>query len=236
MPAKRNGLIPNGHFRKDWQRFVKTWFDQPMRKKRRHVTRVQRAARVAPRPTQRLRPIVNCPSVKYNSKRRLGRGFTLEELKAAAIAVREAPTIGIAVDHRRGNRSVESLQRNVQRLKEYKSRFDTIDTCFDTSMLTMLPSHRLVVFPLKAKKPRKGDASAEEQKLAHQLVGTLLPVRRGKKYVKSEKARAVTDEEKKFAAFHTLRKARSNARLVGKRAKKAKEAAESLDAPKKTKE
>jgi len=206
-------MIPNGHFRKDWQRFVKTWFDQPMRKKRRHQTRVQKAARVAPRPTQQLRPVVNCPSVKYNSKRRLGRGFTLEELKAAGIARLEAPTIGIAVDHRRGNKSVESLQRNVQRLKEYKSR--------------------LVLFPIKQKKPRKGDASLEEQKLAHQLQGTLLPIRRKKSYVKSEKARKVSDEEKKFQAFHTLRKARSNKRLVGKRAKKAKEAAESLDAPKK---
>jgi large subunit ribosomal protein L13e len=93
--------------------------------------------------------------------------------------------------------------------------------------------YRLVVFPIRAKKPRKGDASAEEQKLAHQLVGTLLPVRRGKAYVKSERARAPTEEERKFAAFHSLRKARSNARLVGKRAKRAKEAAESLDAPKK---
>ncbi|CAG2181221.1 unnamed protein product [Oppiella nova] len=213
MPAKRMGMIPNGHFRKDWQRFVKTWFAQPMRKKRRHATRVAKAARIAPRPTQRLRPVVNCPSVKYNSKVRLGRGFSLEELKAAGIARREAPTIGIAVDHRRVNRSVESLQRNVQRLKQYKSR--------------------LVVFPIRAKKPRKGDASAEEQKLAHQLVGTLLPVRRGKAYVKSERARAPTEEERKFAAFHSLRKARSNARLVGKRAKRAKEAAESLDAPKK---
>jgi len=216
MPAKRMGMIPNGHFRKDWQRFVKTWFSQPMRKKRRHQKRVAKAVKVAPRPTQRLRPLVNCPSVKYNSKIRLGRGFTLEELKAAGIARREAPTIGISVDWRRGNRSVESLQRNVQRLKSYKSR--------------------LILFPLNAKKARKGDASAEEQKLAHQLLGSILPVRRGKQYVKSESARKPSEEEKKFSAYHSVRKARANARLIGKRAKKAKEAAESLDAPKKAKE
>ncbi len=33
-----------------------------------------------------------------------------------------ARTIGIAVDHRRRNKSLESLQANVQRLKTYKSK------------------------------------------------------------------------------------------------------------------
>jgi len=93
----------------------------------------------------------------------------------------------------------------------------------------------LILFPIDKKKPRKGDASAEEQKLAQQLVGTILPIRRGKSYLKSEKARVPTEEEKKFAAYHSLRKARINKRLVGKRAKKAKEAAESLDGPQKKK-
>ena len=121
--------------------------------------------------------------------------------------------IGISVDHRRTNRSVESLQRNVRRLKEYKSR--------------------LIVFPIDKKKPRKGDASLEEQKVAQQLVGTVLPLKRVKSFLKREKARVPTEDEKKFAAVHSLRKARANARLIGVRAKKAKEAAESLDAPKK---
>ena len=47
-------------------------------------------------------------------------------------------TLGIAVDHRRRNRSSESLQANVQRLKEYTSK--------------------LIVFPKKANKPKKGDS------------------------------------------------------------------------------
>ncbi|CBK19954.2 uncharacterized protein [Blastocystis hominis] len=55
-------------------------------------------------------------------KTRLGRGFTLQELKEAGINPREALTIGIAVDHRRVNRCVESLQANVERLNAYKSK------------------------------------------------------------------------------------------------------------------
>lgn len=43
---------------------------------------------------------------------------------------------------------------------------------------------------------------------------------------KKEKARVITEEEKNFKAFATLRMARANARLFGIRAKRAKEAAE----------
>lgn len=43
---------------------------------------------------------------------------------------------------------------------------------------------------------------------------------------KKEKARMITEEEKKFKAFASLRMARANARLFGIRAKRAKEAAE----------
>ena len=64
--------------------------------------------------------------------------FTIFYMQAAGISCKVAPTIGIAVDHRRKNRSTESLQANVQRLKEYKSK--------------------LIVFPRKASKPKQGDS------------------------------------------------------------------------------
>lgn len=60
-------------------------------------------------------------------------------MQGASINKHEAKTIGIAVDFRRRNRSVESLQMNIQRLKEYKSK--------------------LILFPKKQSKPQKGDAS-----------------------------------------------------------------------------
>merc|ERR1711874_581012 len=155
---KRNNIIPNGHFRKDWQRMVKTWFNQPMRAKRRRAARATKAAAIAPRPVAGLlRPVVRCPTFKYNTKARLGRGFTLDELKAAGINKKTARSVGISVDYRRRNLSMESLQQNVQRLKEYKSE--------------------LIVFPRKEGKPKKGDATPEELKLAKQLAGDVLPLR-----------------------------------------------------------
>ena len=58
MAPKHNNVIQNAHFKKDWQNRVKTWFDQPARKIRRKNTRKALAAKVAPRPTAKLRPIV----------------------------------------------------------------------------------------------------------------------------------------------------------------------------------
>lgn len=39
---KHNNVIPNGHFHKDWQSYVRSWFNQPGRKKRRRTARVEK--------------------------------------------------------------------------------------------------------------------------------------------------------------------------------------------------
>lgn len=105
--VKHNNVIPNGHFKKHWQNYVRTWFDQPARKTRRRIgkplfssylwkfcrfllfmlcillaARQKKAVKNFPRPTAGpLRPVVHCQTLKYNMKTRAGRGFSLEELK-----------------------------------------------------------------------------------------------------------------------------------------------------------
>jgi large subunit ribosomal protein L13e len=81
MAIKHNQQLPNNHFHKDWQRRVRVHFDQPGRKSRRRAARLAKAAAVAPRPVDKLRPVVRCPTIKYNRRARAGRGFTLQELK-----------------------------------------------------------------------------------------------------------------------------------------------------------
>jgi large subunit ribosomal protein L13e len=202
--VKRKNVIPNNHFHKWWQRYVKTWFNQPARKERRRTARLAKAARLAPRPASGpLRPVVHCQTVRYNTKLRAGRGFSHDELRAAGLYKKYAKTIGIAVDHRRRNKSVESLQLNAQRLKLYKSK--------------------LILFPRNAIKPKKGDSSAEEIKLATQLKTEVLPIRQP---ARKQKSRAITDKERKFNSFNMLRKVRADARMWGIREKKAKEKAE----------
>jgi len=212
MAPKHNNVIQNAHFKKDWQNRVKTWFDQPARKIRRAKARKAKAAAVAPRPTASLRPIVRCPTIKYNKKQRLGRGFTLEEIKAAGLNKNFARSIGIAIDYRRRNKSVESLQKNVQRLKEYRSK--------------------LILFPKKLSKPHKGDATKEEMDVATQVTSkAIIPV---VEVEAAEPPREITEDEAKFSAYQTLRKARAHKRLHKFRLLKAKKKAdEEKNAPKK---
>ncbi|KAL0400488.1 UNVERIFIED_CONTAM: 60S ribosomal protein L13-1 [Sesamum latifolium] len=217
--VKHNNVVPNGHFRKHWQNYVRTWFNQPARKTRRRIvlicylndgltlvgcspSRQKKAVKIFPRPTAGpLRPIVHGQTLKYNMKVRAGRGFSLEELKAAGIPKKLAPTIGISVDHRRRNRSLEGLQTNVQRLKTYKAK--------------------LVVFPRRVRKFKAGDSTAEELATATQVSGPYLPIVREKPTVELVK---VTDEMKSFKAYNKLRLERTNERHVGVRAKRAAEA------------
>lgn len=185
MAPKGNNMIPNGHFHKDWQRFVKTWFNQPARKLRRKQKRIKKAHNIAPRPAAGpLRPIVRCPTVRYHTKVRAGRGFTLQELKAAGLHDAFAKSIGIAIDYRRRSKSVESLQLNAQRLKEYRSK------------LILFPQHN-------KKKLRAGEATEEQRKVVSQLIGDVLPIHQA---TLRTKARVLTEEEKKFSAFTILRK------------------------------
>ena len=93
MTRKGNGTLPNVHFRKEWQNYVRTWFDQPMRKKRRNTKRVKKARMMAPKPVAgALRPQVTCQTFKYHTKLRAGRGFTLEELKVNIVVIGRSQT------------------------------------------------------------------------------------------------------------------------------------------------
>ena len=212
--VKHNNIIPNQHFRKDWQRYVRTWFDQPAGKSRRRAARLAKAKTVAPRPLHALRPIVRAQTVKYNRKVRAGRGFTLAELKAAKVNRYAAQGLGIAVDHRRKNRSEESLTLNANRLKLYKSK--------------------LVVFPRNptSKRVKKGDSTEAELKSAKQTVAMhVLPIAAPANRLKPRK---ITKDEQTFEARKTLRKALTDAKLWGMREKRAKDKA-SEAAGKKTK-
>ncbi|CAO3630244.1 unnamed protein product [Cunninghamella echinulata] len=194
MVLKHNNQLPNQHFRKQWQRRVKTWFDQAGRKKSRRIARVQKATTVAPRPVDGLlRPAVRCPTLRYNMKLRLEAGLT----------AKYARTVGIAVDHRRRNKSQESLELNVQRLKAYQAK--------------------LIVFPRKAGHPKKGDSEATEVASAVQLKSALFPI---EQVSKAPEARAITADEKKVNAYMKLRYARSAARTLGAREKRARDKAE----------
>ena len=107
--------------------------------------------------------------------------------------------MGICVDHRRRNKSLESLELNVQRLKTYKDK--------------------LVVFPRHAAKPKQGDASAAECAAAVQLKGAVLPI---VQTCPKEAPRAVTPQEAAQEAYMRIQTTRLTQRYAGMREKRAK--------------
>jgi len=238
--VKHNNAISDVHFRKDWERHVYTWFDQAPQKKVRRLKRQRKAAKVFPRPVKGyLRPLVRCPSSKYNTHVREGYGFTHEELKAAGINRKGARQIGIAVDHRRRNKSNASFEPNVERLKKYMSK--------------------LVLWPRKVSKSKLRNKSKElkekEQKLKKgekpetEKTETEIPKKETPKKAKKDVKippykqvkralgiirpkpkvdwRVIGDYERKGpGAYVTMVTARTEARRVGKKSKAEAEAAE----------
>ncbi|OQS54986.1 RpL13 [Ecytonucleospora hepatopenaei] len=159
---KRNNQLPNNHFKKTAKR-IKTWFDQPANKLRRRKNREEKAKKMAPLPTDKLRPVVRCQSIRYNKKERLGRGFTPEECKAAGMDYQYAKTIGVAVDFRRRNMNQEAFDQNVQRLKEYQSKV-TVYKNYKEARAAGAKQYRGTIMPLTKKNPEVQLVSAAEIK------------------------------------------------------------------------
>lgn len=195
--AKNLPLLKN-HFRKHWQERVKVHFNQAGKKASRRSARLEKAAKVAPRPVDALRPIVRCPTVKYNRKVRAGRGFTLAEIKAAGLTAKYARSVGIAVDHRRQNKSQETFDANVARLAEYQSKLVIFDKKSKADVAQVSTS---ASFPIVQPAAEAGVRAVEVPEQS--AYATLRAARNTKKYKgirekrAKEKAEAEADKKKK---------------------------------------
>ena len=162
---------------------------------------------MSPMPISKLRPVVFGQTRKYHSKVKFGRGFSLVELKEAGLTPAFAQSVGIAVDHRRHNKSTDGIAKNVARLNDYKAK--------------------LILFPRHEGAPNKGqinDATADKIKAASQ--NTTDGVFALPKVVKRCKVEPLTKDLKSFSVYKKLRQERINARYNGMRIKRAKEAEE----------
>ena len=206
--VRHNNMLHNVHLKFDWQNKVKTWYNQPGRKHRRRVLRQKRAKLAEPNPTHKLRPVVRGQTNKYNTKIKLGRGFTVKELKEAGIrGLSYARSLGIAVDLRRKDTSKETLDLNAGRIKEYIAR--------------------MILYPRKADKPEKKpqvpEATADklnsaEAKIQNTVKGVIeLP----KKEIGYTFA-PITDELKKVNAYEIQRKEIKTSKGFYKRLEKIK--------------
>ena len=206
--VRHNNMLHNVHLKFDWQNKVKTWYNQPGRKHRRRVLRKKRASLLTPNPTHKLRPIVRGQTNKYNTKIKLGKGFTEKELKEAGIrGLSYARSLGIAVDLRRKDTSKETLDLNAGRIKEYVSR--------------------MILYPRKENKPDKKaqvpEANAEklnspEAKVQNTLKAVIELLKKEIGYSFAP----ITDEMKNKNVYQTQRKEIKTAQGFYKRLEKIK--------------
>eukprot|EP00826_Nyctotherus_ovalis_P008935 TRINITY_DN1232_c0_g1_i1.p1 TRINITY_DN1232_c0_g1~~TRINITY_DN1232_c0_g1_i1.p1 ORF type:complete len:233 (+),score=88.33 TRINITY_DN1232_c0_g1_i1:211-909(+) len=219
--VKHNHAIPNVHLRKHWHHLVKTFFNQPAKKRKRQEARQARAAKLFPRPTSYLRPMVRCPTRRYNMKVRYGRGFTLEELKLAGLNPAYARTIGIAVDHRRQETSMETRDMNVKRLKAYLSKL----ILFPSKNSKRIAKKMGETKDVKARKLIVEEASADKLSSAaakKQVTGKeVLPLQ---PQTIREKPQGITTEMKNEKVFTKLRIEKLKAKYDGVRRKRAEQA------------
>ena len=206
--VRHNNMIHNVHLKFDWQNKVKTWYNQPGRKHRRRVLRQKKAKLIAPNPTHKLRPVVRGQTNKYNTKIKLGRGFTPKELKEAGIkGLSYARSLGIAIDLRRKDTSKETLDLNSNRIKEYISR--------------------MILYPRKEQKPEKKpqvkEATAEKLKSPEAKVQNIIKgvIELPKKEI-GYSFEPITEEMKKKNVYKTQRKEIKEAKGFYKRLEKIK--------------
>jgi large subunit ribosomal protein L13e len=210
--VRHNNIVPNVHQRKHWQKWVKTFFTQPAKKRRRLEARKAKAARLFPRPAEALRPAVRGQTIRYNRRVRAGRGFTLQEIKEAKLGVDFARSIGISVDHRRRNKTQESLDVNKRRLEAYLNK------------LVLYPRAPLAA-GAKAKKNLVADSAKDVQDKfgSHQNTDSVvlgLPALR-----RREKAVAIDKKLKEEKTYRRQQLEKDNAKRFGYRQEKAKKAA-----------
>ena len=201
-------MIHNVHLKFDWADKVKTWYNQPGRKKRRRILRQKKAKLVSPNPTHKIRPIVRGQTNKYNTKIKLGKGFTKKEVNEAGIkGLSYARSLGIAIDLRRKDTSKETLDLNAGRIKEYLSR--------------------MILYPRNEKKPDKKpqvqEATADkfnsaEAKIQNTIKGVIELPKKEIGYSFSP----ITEQMKKQNVYQTQRKEIKTAQGFYKRLEKIK--------------
>ena len=121
------------------------------------------------------------------------------------------------MDHRRRNTSEESLELNVNRLKEYKAKL----IVFPRKTRGKKGEKKMavdVLHPSTIQLMKKPDASTFQDNILPPLALPTPPV--------AITERKIEESEKEGSQYVRLRKARSDARLVGKREKRAKQKAE----------
>lgn len=148
---KNNHPIPHNHFKKTALRY-RTTFHEKARAIKQQQVKEEKRSRSYPAQVEKLRPIVRCPTLRYKTRERLGRGFTPEECEAAGHDYRELRTLGVSIDLRRRNHNKEAFDQNVERIVKYMSKL-VIFKDRQEARKSGVKQHKGKIMPVEKKKP-----------------------------------------------------------------------------------
>lgn len=157
---KGNHALPNNHFRKTSLK-IRVHHDPETKQRRMQEKKVQKAKAAWPMPLEKLRPVIRCPTIKYNRSERLGRGFTAAECSGAGLDYRHARRLGIAVDLRRRDSNQELLDKNVERIKTYLGKIKIYESAAEARK-DGAKAYAKEIMPLVKARPSVGCISREE--------------------------------------------------------------------------
>ncbi|CAD26179.1 60S RIBOSOMAL PROTEIN L13 [Encephalitozoon cuniculi GB-M1] len=157
---KGNHALPNNHFRKTSLK-IRIHHDPETKARVMAEKKLRKAKALFPMPLKKLRPIVRCPTIKYNRNERLGRGFTAAECEKAGLDYRHARRLGIAVDLRRRDTNQEAFDKNVERIKTYLGKITIYESVKEARESGAKP-YTKEIMPFVKPKPVVGSISREE--------------------------------------------------------------------------
>lgn len=158
--------------------------------------------------------MIRCPTRRYNMKVRYGRGFTLEELKNAGLNSKFAKTIGISVDHRRQDTSMETRDLNVKRLKTYLAKLILFPSKNSRRLAKKGDSNPKKLIVPNASAEKINSAAAKKQIKEKEVI----PIQ-GQKL--REKPQGITGEMKNEKCYYKIRVEKVKAKYAGIRKKRA---------------
>ena len=154
--VKHKNSISNGHFRKHWQKYVKTDFDKPLNKIKRRNKRKSKLTNINRYnfcPKNILRPVITNQTKMYNLKVRLGGGFSKNEINKSNVSHKIASSIGISVDKRRRRDNLKQ-SFNIMRLNNYLEKIKHISSK-KNPFVGSLPKKFFIFKYLKKKNTKK---------------------------------------------------------------------------------
>lgn len=128
--AKRSILNSNLHRSKGLRSLYKTSFNQAAKRKKRQLARNEKGVngkKNAFNSSRMLRSIVHCPTKMHCFKIRIGRGFSVEEIKNYYSNINIASSCGLIVDKRRRKSGINQFS-NIHRVKTYKDLHENSQT------------------------------------------------------------------------------------------------------------